>query len=102
MLGAIRTNFKIADKGAFIVTTMQNTKVPSLPKGLPVPTQAATAYSVYIASKQWKKVAESIGGNQDDVLIAEGFPYLDEKTGSIAVFVSSMTTKLQQAAKREQ
>jgi hypothetical protein len=92
---------KIADKGAFILTTMQNTKTPSLPKGVPVPAQATTTYSVYIASKQWKKVADSLQ-NPDDVLIAEGFPYLDPQTNTIAVFVSSVATKLQQAAKREQ
>ncbi|HTI15568.1 MAG TPA: hypothetical protein VL461_13550 [Dictyobacter sp.] len=92
---------RIADRGAFIVTTMKNTKVPALPKGVPVPAQATTTYSVYISSKQWKKVAESLQ-NPDDVLIAEGFPYMDVKTQTVAVFVSSVATKLQQIAKREQ
>ena len=46
---------KIVDKGSCIVTMMESTKVPMLPKGLPTPTHVPTKYAVYIASKQWKK-----------------------------------------------
>jgi hypothetical protein len=90
---------KIANRGAFIITTMQSSKVPALPKGLPAPAQTSTTYSVYIAQKQWKKVEESLR-NPDDTLIAEGYPLLDQQTGTIAVFVSNTTTKLLQAAQR--
>jgi hypothetical protein len=79
---------------------MQSSKVPALPKGLPAPAQANTTYSVYIAQKQWKKVEESLR-NPDDLLIAEGYPMLDQQTGTIAVFVTNTTTKLLQAAQRE-
>jgi PHAX RNA-binding domain len=92
---------RIANHGTFILTTMQSSKVPSLPKGLPVPALASTTYSVYIAAKQWRKVEASLR-NPEDILIAEGYPMLDKETGTISVFVSSTATKLLQAAAREE
>jgi hypothetical protein len=93
---------KIVDKGTCVLTIVQSSKVPALPKGLPTPSSAATTYTVYIASKQWKKVAEAIQ-DPEDLLILEGFPQLDSKTGSIAVFVSNATTRnLQKAQKQAQ
>ena len=49
---------------------MQSSKVPALPKGLPVPAEAKTTYAVYIAQKQWRKVEEVLW-NPEDMLIAE-------------------------------
>src|SRR5207247_1096147 len=90
---------KIIDRGQCIVTVMESTKIPSLPKGLPVPPSAPTKYTVYIASKQWKKVSEAID-DPEDSLIIEGFPTTDAQTSAIAVFATNVTTKkLQQAQK---
>jgi molybdopterin-guanine dinucleotide biosynthesis protein len=80
---------------------MQANKVPALPKGLPVPPAVTTNYVVYIAAKQWKNVA-GVVKDEEDVLIVEGFPQLDAKTNSIAVFATSVTTKKLQATKRQQ
>jgi len=91
---------KVVDRGTCVVTSMQTNKVPSLPKGLPIPSTAQTTYTVYIANKQWKKVADAIA-DPEDALIVEGFPQLDDKTGSIAVFVSNATTKKLQQAQRQ-
>ncbi len=90
----------ILDKGPFIVTVMESTKVPALPKGLPAPTNVATKYAVYISAKQWKKVAESIQ-DPEDVLIVEGFPKTDPEVKAIAVFATNVTTKKLQAGKRQ-
>ena len=88
---------KIIDRGTCVVTSLQSSKVPSLPKGVPTPPNAATTYTLYIASKQWRHVAEAIK-DPEDTLIVEGFPQLDAQTGSIAVFVTTATSKkLQQA-----
>ena len=65
---------------------MESNKVPALPKGLPTPPAAPTKYTVYISSKQWKKVAEAIR-DPEDVLIIEGFPTIDTQASAIAVFV---------------
>lgn len=91
---------RIVEKGEVVLSSMQASKAPSLPKGLPpVPTDPTT-YVVFIAQKQWRKVAQAIKDPQD-VLIVEGYPVLDTRLGAITVFAQSVTTKLQQAAKRE-
>jgi hypothetical protein len=90
----------IVDKGSCVVTMMQASKAPALPKGLPVPSAPPTNYVVYITAKQWKAVAEAIK-DPEDVLIVEGYPQLDPKTVSLAVFATNTTTKKLQAARRQ-
>ena len=64
---------KIVERATCVVFLMQQTpKIPSLPAGLPVPPLdqvGATRYSVYIAAKQWKKVAEAIKDESDALII---------------------------------
>jgi hypothetical protein len=91
---------KVIDRGTCIVTSMRAKTVPSLPKGLPTPPSVPTNYLVYIAAKQWRKVAEAIA-DPEDVLIVEGFPQLDPETSSIAVFATNTTTKKLQGAQRQ-
>ena len=91
---------KIVDKGSCIVTMMESTKVPTLPKGLPTPTNVPTKYAVYIASKQWKKVEEAIR-DPEDTLIVEGFPKTDPQVSAIAVFTTNVTTKKLQMARKQ-
>lgn len=92
---------RVVEKGAVVLTSMQqSSKTPSLPKGLPPVPAEPTVYIVYIARKQWRKVANAIK-NPEDVLIVEGLPVLDKRLGTVAVFTQSVTTKLMQAAKRE-
>ena len=91
---------RIVEKGQVVLTSMQGAKAPSLPKGLPAPPAEATPYIVYIAARQWRKVAQAMQ-NPQDRLIIEGYPVLDKRLGTIAVFAQSVTTKLLQAAKQE-
>jgi hypothetical protein len=91
---------KVLDKDQFIVTVIESTKIPSLPKGLPAPTNAATKYAVYIAKKQWNKVKDAIQ-DPEDALIIEGFPKTDAEVSAIAVFTTNVTTKKLQQATRE-
>jgi len=91
---------KILDKGSCIVTVMESTKLPTLPKGLPTPTSVPTKYAVYIASKQWKKVEEAMK-DPEDTLIIEGFPKTDSEVSAIAVFATNVTTKKLQMAKKQ-
>ncbi len=92
---------KIVEEGRCVVVAMQQAaKLPPLPAGLPLPPMGqveATRYSVYIANKQWKKVAEAIK-DEEDILIIEGLPVLDGER--ITVLASNVTTRnLQKAAK---
>jgi len=93
---------KWVDKGACVVGVMQHTgeKLPALPKGVPAPQPITTNYVVYIGARQWKSVAATVA-DPEDALIVEGFPQIDTKTGTIAVYVSSVTSKKLQAAKRQ-
>ena len=55
---------------------------------------------VYIARKQWAKVAGAIQ-DADDKLIVEGYPAFEKRLGAVAVFATNVTTKNLQAAKRQ-
>lgn len=92
---------KIVDRGSCIITVMEESKIPALPKGLPNPTPAPTKYAVYIASKQWAKVKDAIV-DPEDVLIVEGFPKTDPQVSAIAVFATNVTTKKLQQAQRQE
>jgi hypothetical protein len=91
---------RVVDKGEMVLTAMQSTKVPSLPKGLPQPPAAPTKYLVFISKKHWLKVAGEIQ-NPEDALIVEGYPVVDPEAKGIAVFALNVTTKHLQAAKRQ-
>ena len=82
-----------------ITTTMQSRNVPSLPRGVPAPPTTPTQYTVYIAAKQWSKVAEALR-NAEDALIVEGFPAYDPVRVGITVYATNVTTKLLQQAQR--
>ncbi len=82
-----------------ITTTMHNSKVPSLPKGVPAPPSTPTTYTVYIAAKQWTKVAPALL-DPEDVLIVEGFPAYDPQHVGITVYATNVTTKVLQQAQR--
>jgi hypothetical protein len=98
----IGTLGKFVERGDCIVGVMQHSgeKLPPFPKGIPVPPQPVkTNYVVYIGGKQWKNVAAA-AADPEDMLIAEGFPQLDPKTSAITVYVTNVTSKKIQAAKR--
>ena len=83
-----------------ITTTMHSRSVPSLPRGVPAPPPTPTPYTVYIAPKQWAKVAAALG-NPEDVLIVEGFPAADPARPGITVYATNVTTRQLQQAQRE-
>jgi hypothetical protein len=85
-----------------VVTTLNYVpKSATLPKGLPPLPDKPTLYTVYIAAKQWRKVADAIR-TPDDALIIEGTCVYDEAVGGMAVFAMSVTTKALEAKKRQQ
>ena len=92
----------VGERNQCVVMSMQQgPTIPSLPKGLPLPTKVeATTYTVYIASKQWHKVTEALK-DLEDVLIVEGWPMIDTKEHRIAVFANAVTTKNLQIAKKQ-
>jgi hypothetical protein len=92
---------RVFEKAGYVLTSLTSKPAPALPKGLPIPPTVPTLYTVYIALKQWKGVEAALN-DPDDMLIAEGFPAYDPELEGMAVFVTSVTTKKLQAAKRQQ
>jgi hypothetical protein len=91
---------RIVERENVVLTSMQSTKAPTLPRGLPQPPDEPTTYVVYIARKQWQRVAEAIQ-DPGDKLILEGYPVFEKRLGATAVFTTFVTTKNLQAAKRQ-
>jgi hypothetical protein len=95
---------RVIEKEDFVITTMENSRPPSLSKALPQPPRDSTTYIIYIAMKQWRKVRQSLKNNSDDKLIIEGYPIFDRRIGehgTMTIFAQSATTKLLQQAQRE-
>ena len=91
---------QILPSGDVMIVTMRSERPPSLPKGLPTPTNP-TDYAVLIARKQWQKVEAAIQ-RPEDKLIIEGYPTHDPRFNGITVLATQVTTRDQQAAKREE
>jgi hypothetical protein len=89
----------VVEQGQAVALALVNEKVPDLPKGLPEPA-AGTRYTVFVARKQWAKVAEALAADPEDTAIIEGYAALDARVEGIAVYATSATTKRLQAAKR--
>jgi len=87
------------EQGQAVALALVSEKVPDLPKGLPEP-PAGTRYTVFVARKQWGKIAEALAADAEDAAIIEGYAALDPRVAGIAVYATSATTKRLQAAKR--
>ena len=93
---------KVIERGDAVILTMTGSKPPALPKGLPtLPETAVTVFLVYVARKQWQKVAAALE-NPEDKLIIEGYPFMDAKLNVIGVLTQNANTALlQRAAKSD-
>ena len=91
---------KVIERPDAVILTMTGPNPPALPKGLPVlPETAVTVFLVYVARKQWQKVAPSLQ-NPEDKLIIEGYPFMDAKLSVIGVLTQNVNTVLLQRAAR--
>lgn len=85
-----------------VVVAMKGKEPPSLPKGLPTPpVNSAITWAVFIATKQWAKVKDSLQENKDDQLIIEGYPLIDPKSSASVVLATSVKSLAQERAQRE-
>ena len=91
---------RIVERGEAVITTLTSGKVPPLPKGLPLPPEEPTVYLVYIARKQWQKIAQE-ATNPQDKLIVEGYPFQSKQLGVIGVLAINATTVNTQRAKQQ-
>lgn len=89
---------RIVERGEAVITTLTSGKVPPLPRGLPAPPEEPTVYLVYIARKQWQKIAQE-AINPQDKLIVEGYPFQSKQLGVIGVLAINVTTVNTQRSK---
>lgn len=72
---------RVVEQTNCVVVAMKGKEPPSLSKGLPTPpANSAITWAVFIATKQWTKVKDSIHANPEDKLIIEGYPLIDPKS----------------------
>ena len=87
------------EQGTAVALALVSQSVPDLPKGLPEP-PAGTRYTVFIARRQWAKIAEALAADPEDAAIIEGYAALDPRVDGIAVYATNATTTRMQAAAR--
>lgn len=93
---------KVVQQQSCVVVAMKGKEPPSLPKGLPaVPANSAVTWAVFIATKQWAKVRESIQRDAGDQLVIEGYPIIDPKSGSAVLLASNVKSVAMEKASRE-
>ncbi len=92
---------KIVKQPECVILSMKGREPSALPKGLPsVPAGSAITWAVFIANKQWAKVAASISNQPEDNLIVEGYPLL--KDGVAVVLAQSCKSVLLEKAAKAQ
>lgn len=91
---------KVIQQKDCVVVSMKGREPKTLPKGLPpVPEGSAITWAVFIVTKQWNRVKESIEANDNDQLIIEGYPIVG-KGGIAAVMTTNCKSVLMERAQR--
>jgi hypothetical protein len=88
-----------ADYVTFELTSI--TKMPAFPRGVPRPELPSPTYTVYVASKQWKRVEEA-AADKEDMLIIEGMCAYNPEIKGVALYATNISSKRLDAKKREQ
>lgn len=92
---------KVVQQEACVVLTMKGKPPGALPKGVPTPpANSAITWAVFIANKQWNMVKNSIQTNANDLLVVEGYPVVDPKSGTSVVLATNCKSMLLERAKR--
>lgn len=87
---------EVKPRDGFVIVSLEGgERLPPLPHGIPKVTSLRTTCKVAIVDHQWRPLAAALN-NPDDVLIAEGFAFLNAKTGSVIVLAQRAMTKFAQ------
>ncbi len=91
----------IEKQAEVVVTTMSDiAAAQNLPRGLPRPPETPTLYTVYISTKQWEAIEESMADPVDNMLV-DGVCAFDPETNSMAVFATAVYSELLRAKAKE-
>jgi PHAX RNA-binding domain len=77
------------------------TKMATFPRGVPRPELPCSTYTVYVASKQWKRVEEA-AADKEDMLIIEGMCVYNPEIKGVALYATNISSKRLDAKKWEQ
>lgn len=80
---------------------ISTTKMAAFPRGVPRPELPSPTYTIYVASKQWKRVEEA-AADKEDTLIIEGMCAYNPEIKGVALYATNITSKGLEAKKREQ
>jgi hypothetical protein len=93
---------KVMPQASCVVLAMKGKEPPTFPKGLPTPPAgSAITWAVFVATKQWEKVKDSLEQHPDDQLLLEGYPMVDPRSKANVVLVTSCKSVLQDRAQRD-
>jgi cold shock CspA family protein len=97
--GSLQQTARPGQVAEFFAFPMESGQLPSLPKGLPIPT-VPTTFLVLVSARQWRRVADALR-NPQDRLIIEGHSSIDARVPDmITVRAISVTTVEAQRALR--
>jgi hypothetical protein len=82
----------------YVAFQLESNRTPNLPQGLPMPNRSTT-YTVYVAERQWARVA-SAAENPADALIIEGYPVYDAHVSGYLVYATNVSSRSSQQYRR--
>lgn len=84
---------EVQQRGTTVVTAFATRKAPLLPEGLPDAPAEPTVYTVYIAGKQWARVAPALEADPALGVVIEGHCFHDAELNGLAVLAQSVMLK---------
>jgi hypothetical protein len=84
---------EVQQRGTTVVTAFATRKAPLLPDGLPDAPAEPTVYTVYIAAKQWSRVAPALEADPTLGVVVEGHCFHDAELNGLAVLAQSVMLK---------
>jgi hypothetical protein len=82
---------QVVYRGTTAVFVFESQKVPALPEGLPEWPEHPITYTVYMATKQWRKVMGE--RSVSDLIIIEGYGFYDPELKAISVLATNLKLK---------
>jgi hypothetical protein len=84
---------EVQQRGTTVVTALATRRAPLLPDGLPDAPAEPTVYTVYIAAKQWARVAPALEADPNLGVVIEGYCFHDAELKGLAVLAQSVMLK---------
>lgn len=87
------------DERYIVAEMVYQARAPFFPRGVPYDIPFDTQYPVYMATKQWERVAEALDSDPEDKLIIEGTAGWSQELDRLAVYATNVTTRALERAR---